>query len=100
MSKEDIVSGKTCFCRNVVATTFTKQYPGRNPVSAWLDNYIGRWENIFELPLLIDSLCFWYLGSSSTLQFRAERIKIPPTRYPRSTGSDRGTVEFGSYIVW
>uniref|UniRef100_A0A3B4VBI6 Discs large MAGUK scaffold protein 5 n=1 Tax=Seriola dumerili TaxID=41447 RepID=A0A3B4VBI6_SERDU len=29
------------------------------------------------------------LGSLSTLQFRAERIKIPPTRYPRSTGSDR-----------
>uniref|UniRef100_A0A665X829 Disks large homolog 5-like n=1 Tax=Echeneis naucrates TaxID=173247 RepID=A0A665X829_ECHNA len=26
-----------------------------------------------------------------TLQFRAERIKIPPIRYPRSTGSDRGT---------
>ncbi|XP_070708172.1 disks large homolog 5-like isoform X2 [Pempheris klunzingeri] len=32
------------------------------------------------------------LGSSSTLQFRAERIKIPPTRYPRSTGSDRGSL--------
>uniref|UniRef100_A0A671WTP2 Discs large MAGUK scaffold protein 5 n=1 Tax=Sparus aurata TaxID=8175 RepID=A0A671WTP2_SPAAU len=29
---------------------------------------------------------------SSTLQFRAERIKIPPTRYPRSTGSDRGSL--------
>ncbi|XP_044033647.1 disks large homolog 5-like isoform X2 [Siniperca chuatsi] len=28
----------------------------------------------------------------STLQFRAERIKIPPTRYPRSTGSDRGSL--------
>uniref|UniRef100_UPI0037E9C252 disks large homolog 5-like isoform X2 n=1 Tax=Semicossyphus pulcher TaxID=241346 RepID=UPI0037E9C252 len=32
------------------------------------------------------------LGSSSALQFRAERIKIPPTRYPRSTGSDRGSL--------
>uniref|UniRef100_A0A3Q4BG75 Uncharacterized protein n=1 Tax=Mola mola TaxID=94237 RepID=A0A3Q4BG75_MOLML len=29
---------------------------------------------------------------SSTLQFRAERIKIPPTRYPRSAGSDRGSL--------
>nr|XP_046232150.1 disks large homolog 5-like isoform X2 [Scatophagus argus] len=29
---------------------------------------------------------------SSTLQFRTERIKIPPTRYPRSTGSDRGSL--------
>ncbi|XP_073345398.1 disks large homolog 5-like isoform X2 [Pagrus major] len=29
---------------------------------------------------------------SSTLQFRAERIKIPPARYPRSTGSDRGSL--------
>uniref|UniRef100_A0A672Z8S6 Disks large homolog 5-like n=1 Tax=Sphaeramia orbicularis TaxID=375764 RepID=A0A672Z8S6_9TELE len=28
----------------------------------------------------------------STLQFRAERIKIPPTRYTRSTGSDRGSL--------
>ncbi|KAM4624108.1 disks large homolog 5-like isoform 2-T2 [Polymixia lowei] len=32
------------------------------------------------------------LGSSSTLQFRTERIKIPPARYPRSTGSDRGSL--------
>ncbi|XP_067433166.1 disks large homolog 5-like isoform X2 [Thunnus thynnus] len=32
------------------------------------------------------------LGSLSTSQFRAERIKIPPTRYPRSTGSDRGSL--------
>ncbi|XP_037610928.1 disks large homolog 5-like isoform X2 [Sebastes umbrosus] len=32
------------------------------------------------------------LGSASTLQFRTERIKIPPTRYPRSTGSDRGSL--------
>uniref|UniRef100_A0A8C9YBF9 Discs large MAGUK scaffold protein 5 n=1 Tax=Sander lucioperca TaxID=283035 RepID=A0A8C9YBF9_SANLU len=32
------------------------------------------------------------LGSSSTLQFRAERIKITPIRYPRSTGSDRGSL--------
>ncbi|CAJ1080315.1 disks large homolog 5-like isoform X1 [Xyrichtys novacula] len=32
------------------------------------------------------------LGSSSALQFRAERIKIPPARYPRSTGSDRGSL--------
>uniref|UniRef100_A0A665X8Q4 Disks large homolog 5-like n=1 Tax=Echeneis naucrates TaxID=173247 RepID=A0A665X8Q4_ECHNA len=32
------------------------------------------------------------LGSLSTLQFRAERIKIPPIRYPRSTGSDRGSL--------
>ncbi|KAK2820482.1 hypothetical protein Q5P01_023441 [Channa striata] len=32
-------------------------------------------------------------GSSSTLQYRAERIKIPHgTRYPRSTGSDRGSL--------
>uniref|UniRef100_A0A3Q1JS09 Discs, large homolog 5b (Drosophila), tandem duplicate 1 n=1 Tax=Anabas testudineus TaxID=64144 RepID=A0A3Q1JS09_ANATE len=31
-------------------------------------------------------------GSSSTLQFRAERIKIPPTRYSRSIGSDRGSL--------
>ncbi|KAM3591469.1 uncharacterized protein V6R79_002361 [Siganus canaliculatus] len=29
---------------------------------------------------------------SSTLQYRAERIKIPPTRYPRSAGSDRGSL--------
>lgn len=27
---------------------------------------------------------------SSTSQFRTERIKMPPARYPRSTGSDRG----------
>lgn len=33
------------------------------------------------------------IGSSSNLQFRTERIKIPPTRYPRSTvGSDRGSL--------
>uniref|UniRef100_A0A3B5BFG6 Disks large homolog 5-like n=1 Tax=Stegastes partitus TaxID=144197 RepID=A0A3B5BFG6_9TELE len=32
------------------------------------------------------------LSSSGTLQFRAERIKIPPARYPRSTGSDRGSL--------
>ncbi|XP_028286415.1 disks large homolog 5-like isoform X2 [Parambassis ranga] len=32
------------------------------------------------------------LSSTGTLQFRAERIKIPPTRYPRSTGSDRGSL--------
>ncbi|XP_032358892.1 disks large homolog 5 isoform X1 [Etheostoma spectabile] len=32
------------------------------------------------------------LGSASTLQFRAERIKITPIRYPRSTGSDRGSL--------
>ncbi|CAB1313026.1 unnamed protein product [Coregonus sp. 'balchen'] len=33
------------------------------------------------------------LGSSGNLQFRAERIKIPPTRYPRSVaGSDRGSL--------
>ncbi|KAK0145509.1 Disks large 5 [Merluccius polli] len=32
------------------------------------------------------------LGSLSTAQFRMERIKIPPTRYPRSTGSDRGSL--------
>ncbi|KAF3704333.1 Disks large -like protein 5 [Channa argus] len=31
-------------------------------------------------------------GSSSTLPYRAERIKIPSTRYPRSTGSDRGSL--------
>ncbi|XP_034049310.1 disks large homolog 5-like isoform X2 [Thalassophryne amazonica] len=30
-------------------------------------------------------------GSSNTLKFRAERIKMPPARYPRSTGSDRGS---------
>lgn len=29
---------------------------------------------------------------SSTSQFRTERIKIPPARYPRSTGSDRGSL--------
>ncbi|CAG04817.1 unnamed protein product [Tetraodon nigroviridis] len=29
---------------------------------------------------------------SSTLQFRTERIKIPPARNPRSTGSDRGSL--------
>lgn len=38
------------------------------------------------------------LGTS--LPFRAERIKIPPTRYPRSTGSDRGTVQFNSYFTF
>ncbi|KAK9530292.1 hypothetical protein VZT92_011803 [Zoarces viviparus] len=32
------------------------------------------------------------LGSCSTLQFKAERIKIPPTRFPRSTGSDKGSL--------
>uniref|UniRef100_A0A8C7TXC1 Discs large MAGUK scaffold protein 5 n=1 Tax=Oncorhynchus mykiss TaxID=8022 RepID=A0A8C7TXC1_ONCMY len=32
------------------------------------------------------------LGSSGNLHFRHERIKIPPTRYPRSVaGSDRGS---------
>ncbi|KAM6898035.1 disks large homolog 5-like [Lycodopsis pacificus] len=31
------------------------------------------------------------LGSCSTLQFKAERIKIPQTRFPRSTGSDKGS---------
>ncbi|XP_026171584.1 disks large homolog 5-like isoform X2 [Mastacembelus armatus] len=31
-------------------------------------------------------------GSFTALQFRAERIKFPPTRYPRSTGSDRGSL--------
>ncbi|XP_057682521.1 disks large homolog 5-like isoform X2 [Corythoichthys intestinalis] len=31
------------------------------------------------------------MGSLSALQFRAERIRIPPTRYPCSTGSDRGS---------
>lgn len=43
----------------------------------------------------VSFLCLWSLGSSA-LQFRAERIKIPPTRYPRSAGSDRGTDEFAS----
>ncbi|XP_030195412.1 disks large homolog 5 isoform X2 [Gadus morhua] len=32
------------------------------------------------------------LGSLSTAQFRTERIKIPPARYPRSVGSDRGSL--------
>uniref|UniRef100_A0A8C5HZQ0 Disks large homolog 5-like n=1 Tax=Gouania willdenowi TaxID=441366 RepID=A0A8C5HZQ0_GOUWI len=32
------------------------------------------------------------LPSSSSLPFRGERIKIPPTRYPRSTGSDKGSL--------
>ncbi|XP_072228827.1 disks large homolog 5-like isoform X2 [Leuresthes tenuis] len=32
------------------------------------------------------------LSSSGTLQFRTERIKIPPTRYSRSTGSDKGSL--------
>uniref|UniRef100_A0A8C7TQY6 Discs large MAGUK scaffold protein 5 n=1 Tax=Oncorhynchus mykiss TaxID=8022 RepID=A0A8C7TQY6_ONCMY len=33
------------------------------------------------------------LGSSGNLHFRHERIKIPPTRYPRSVaGSDRGSL--------
>ncbi|XP_008312731.1 disks large homolog 5 isoform X2 [Cynoglossus semilaevis] len=32
------------------------------------------------------------LGSLSTLQFKAERIKIPPARYPHSSGSDRGSL--------
>ncbi|CDR18375.1 unnamed protein product [Oncorhynchus mykiss] len=32
-------------------------------------------------------------GSSGNLHFRHERIKIPPTRYPRSVaGSDRGSL--------
>lgn len=30
--------------------------------------------------------------TGTSLPFRAERIKIPPTRYPRSTGSDRGSL--------
>ncbi|CAG5905331.1 unnamed protein product [Menidia menidia] len=32
------------------------------------------------------------LSSPRTRQFRAERIKIPPTRYSRSTGSDKGSL--------
>ncbi|KAM4525004.1 disks large homolog 5-like isoform 2-T2 [Odontesthes bonariensis] len=32
------------------------------------------------------------LSSPGTLQFRTERIKIPPTRYSRSTGSDKGSL--------
>ncbi|XP_014891296.1 disks large homolog 5-like isoform X2 [Poecilia latipinna] len=32
------------------------------------------------------------LSSPGTLQFRAERIKIPPTRYSRSTGSDKASL--------
>ncbi|XP_047465763.1 disks large homolog 5-like isoform X2 [Mugil cephalus] len=32
------------------------------------------------------------LTTLGTVQFRAERIKIPPARYPRSTGSDRGSL--------
>ncbi|KAG7266073.1 hypothetical protein CRUP_002551 [Coryphaenoides rupestris] len=32
------------------------------------------------------------LGSLSTAQFRTERIKIPHNRYPRSAGSDRGSL--------
>lgn len=35
----------------------------------------------------------WPSSGSSTLQFRAERIKMPPTRYQRAAGSDRGTLE-------
>ncbi|XP_028989821.1 disks large homolog 5-like isoform X2 [Betta splendens] len=31
-------------------------------------------------------------GASSTLQLRTGRIKMPPTRYPRSAGSDRGSL--------
>uniref|UniRef100_A0A7N8XGA5 Discs, large homolog 5b (Drosophila), tandem duplicate 1 n=1 Tax=Mastacembelus armatus TaxID=205130 RepID=A0A7N8XGA5_9TELE len=34
----------------------------------------------------------YFSGSFTALQFRAERIKFPPTRYPRSTGSDRGSL--------
>uniref|UniRef100_A0A3B4GUB4 Disks large homolog 5-like n=1 Tax=Pundamilia nyererei TaxID=303518 RepID=A0A3B4GUB4_9CICH len=30
--------------------------------------------------------------STSGTQFRAERIKIPPIRYPRATGSDKGSL--------
>ncbi|XP_037836590.1 disks large homolog 5 isoform X2 [Kryptolebias marmoratus] len=32
------------------------------------------------------------LSSPGTLQFRAERIKIPPARYSRSAGSDKGSL--------
>ncbi|XP_030611241.1 disks large homolog 5-like isoform X3 [Archocentrus centrarchus] len=32
------------------------------------------------------------LSTSGTLQFRAERIKIHPIRYPRATGSDKGSL--------
>ncbi|XP_054898928.1 disks large homolog 5-like isoform X3 [Poeciliopsis prolifica] len=32
------------------------------------------------------------LSSPGTLQFRAERIKIPPARYSRSTGSDKASL--------
>ncbi|XP_047233002.1 disks large homolog 5-like isoform X4 [Girardinichthys multiradiatus] len=32
------------------------------------------------------------LSSPGTLQFKAERIKIPPARYSRSTGSDKGSL--------
>ncbi|XP_035997786.1 disks large homolog 5 isoform X2 [Fundulus heteroclitus] len=32
------------------------------------------------------------LSSPGTLQFRAERINIPPARYSRSTGSDKGSL--------
>ncbi|KAM9426415.1 disks large homolog 5-like [Pholidichthys leucotaenia] len=37
------------------------------------------------------------LSSAGTLPFRAERIKIPPTRYSRSIGSDKGSLSHSEY---
>lgn len=48
---------------------------------------------------LFNKFPVFFLGTSGT-QFRAERIKIPPIRYPRATGSDKGTVQSGSNIYW
>lgn len=36
--------------------------------------------------------CSNRMSTSGTLQFRAERIKIPPIRYSRATGSDKGSL--------
>nr|XP_020460621.1 disks large homolog 5-like isoform X2 [Monopterus albus] len=37
------------------------------------------------------------MGFSSTSPFRAERIRMPPSHYPRSTGSDRGFLTHSEY---
>lgn len=53
----------------------------------------SQWQVKHDISLLWASLLPLLSSGSSTLQFRAERIKMPPTRYQRAAGSDRGTVE-------
>uniref|UniRef100_A0A7N8XUD5 Discs, large homolog 5b (Drosophila), tandem duplicate 1 n=1 Tax=Mastacembelus armatus TaxID=205130 RepID=A0A7N8XUD5_9TELE len=67
----------------------------RNPVyTAWSHEIQNN--NCPPAPIYYFSTLHYSLitlkGSFTALQFRAERIKFPPTRYPRSTGSDRGSL--------